>query len=94
MMFAANAASPHQVNRRIVRQPEKKASFIASATEQFGLPGELDKNFLKQIARVEFVAHEVQKKSEQRLGVVIVKPFKLRVRHWSTGMTRRAKEFV
>ena len=56
----ARAAPAHQINRRVVRQPDEKGAFLADTGKQFRFARELDENFLKQVARVGLVAGEIQ----------------------------------
>ena len=67
-----------------MRQADQEGALVLRAVQQVGPLRELDENVLEQIAGVALITGEVQQKSEQRLGVVIVQPFKLEVsRHRS-----------
>ena len=73
--FVARAAPADQINRRVVRQPDEKRAFVADAGQQIRVAGEFDENVLEQVARVGFVAGEIQEKGIKRLGVLVVEPF-------------------
>lgn len=75
VVFGARAAAAHQVNRGIVGEAQEKGAFVAGVGEQIGLAGEFDENFLEDVARVGFVAGEIQKEREQRWRVFVVEPF-------------------
>jgi hypothetical protein len=78
-----------------VRQPEQKAAFVADVVQRFGLSGELDEQFLEQVARVRLVSGQVEEKGEQSLGVVVVQTLKLTVLwHVFSSMTRAKAGFV
>ncbi len=53
----------------------RKARSSRTPAQQIRFAGELDENFLKQIARVGLVAGEVQEKGIKRLRVLVVEPF-------------------
>jgi hypothetical protein len=70
----ARAATPHQVNRRVVSEADEEGALVPRGAEQFGPSGELRENLLKHVVSVILVAGEVQQEGEQRLGVVVVQP--------------------
>ena len=58
------AMPSHQVNGRIVRQTDEKTARIPRPVQQIRLTDKFDEDLLKHIARVVFVAGEIQKERE------------------------------
>jgi hypothetical protein len=89
----ARAATAHQVNGRIVRQPNQEGALIASGPQQLGLARKFDKHVLQHVAGVILVAGEIQQECEQRLRVFVVQPFDSS-RHRFSKMTHQTGRFV
>jgi hypothetical protein len=63
-----------QINGGIVDEPEEKRPLLADALQQAFIAGELEEDFLEQIAGVRLVPREVQEKGMERLGVFVIEP--------------------
>src|SRR5262245_38227118 len=71
-MPPAGGGAPEEVDGRVVGQPEEEGAHLADAVEQAGLAGQLDEKVLEQVARVGFVAGEVQEIAKDGLSVLVI----------------------
>ena len=77
-----------------MRQPDEKGALVADVFEQVRFAGDFDENFLKQVARVVFIAGEIEEEGEKRWRVRVIKLLDLGSALFLTTMTRRKGKFV
>lgn len=71
----AHAAAAHEVDRKIVRQPEEKGPFVADAVKRCGPGCQPSKQILQDVARVCHVPGQVEHERKHRPAVGVVDPF-------------------
>ena len=69
---AARLPASEEIAGLVVGESQQEAAFVAHVREECGLACQFQKHLLQHVARVRFVAGEVQEEPVQRIGVPVI----------------------